>query len=136
MKTFCILIVIALLSFGCETTHDESTSLNLNLDREEKIICKRLQREPIPLPEVTPYDSNTNERKTYLKGFREAWKLVASGKFLDESTAVSMPDGMDEYWKAGWNDGYKIAIIYWAQEVSKRSEEILQKTLPKNSSSP
>jgi len=43
---------------------------------------------------------------------------------------------MGEYWRAGWKDGYEVAVAYWVEAAAKRSEEILQKALPENSSSP
>jgi hypothetical protein len=136
MKTFCLIIALALLSFGCGTTHDKSTCLNLNLDREEKNISKRLQRKPVPLPKVTPFDSDKSERNAYLKGFRKAWDHVVSGDFLHGKSSAPIPHDIGEYWRAGWNDGYEVAVAYWVEAAAKRSEEILQKALPENSSSP
>jgi len=121
MRTYYLLLAFALLSFGCGTAREKTVSLNLN--PEEQIISQRLQQEPIPLPKTTPFDSDARKQEAYFSGFRKAWNFVISGNFLHGTMGVSIPDGLEEPWNAGWNDGYKIASDHWLQEFAKWRRE-------------
>jgi hypothetical protein len=132
MKICFVIVAFGLLSFGCATRHEEIVSTNLiSGDPVEQIIRERLQPEPIPLPATTPFDSDAKKQAAYLNGFRKAWDDVVSGAFLHATIGVSIPDGLEEPWRAGWKDGCKIAVDRWFQELKKWRKEY---TSPPNSS--
>ena len=89
----------------------------------ETVIRERLQQNPIPLPEKTPFDDNAEKRQAYLEGFSKARDVVVSGAFLHGTFGFSMPQGLEDPWKAGWKDGNKIAIDRWKQEDEKLRNE-------------
>ena len=124
MKAIFAIIGVGLLSFGCVSRQEEtiSSSLLSGIPKEE-IIGKRLQQEPIPLPATTPFDSDAINQEAYLSGFRKAWNYVVSGYFLHATIETSMPRGLEEPWKAGWKDGYKIGSYRWLQESKKLQEK-------------
>jgi len=119
MKTYHVIIALITFGFGC-ATHHENVSLNLN--GSEKVIRQRLQDELIPFPQTTPFDSDAKKREAFLTGFCKAWDFVVSGDALHATMGVSIPNGFEESWNAGWKDGYKVASECWMREFEKLRE--------------
>ena len=90
-----------------------------------KAIYSRLKEEPIPLPKVTPYNSNIKHRAVFDDGFRSGWECAISGSFLHGTfgTPVDLEKEKREIWSAGWDEGIKTGFNRWQKERQKIQNE-------------
>jgi len=128
MKTYISIIAFSVLSFGCAIQGQKTVSSAMTSGIPfEKKTSEYLQQQPIPFPQMTPFDSDAKKREVYLTAFSKAWNFVASGSALHGTIGVSIPNGFEESWNAGWKDGYKIASDHWMRELEKLREENTRK---------
>jgi hypothetical protein len=91
----------------------------------EDLVYESLSREPVPLPAITPYDSDKQKRGAYLRGFADAWHYVISGTDLhgDGPTYFYQSTELNKIWSAGYETGRKLAWERWKQEDLRLRQE-------------
>ena len=69
-----------------------------------------LRNEPVPLPARTPFDSRSDRRAVYLKGFRDGWNFAVNGGVLAgmQSQPADLPEDLLLAWKTGWARGSEL----------------------------
>lgn len=73
-------------------------------DYTHRLERQQLQRQPIPIPLVTPYDDNQRLEAVFVKGFTKGWS-TALEYWL--GNAIAVPEAYQESaeMKKAWQDG-------------------------------
>jgi hypothetical protein len=133
------LLLIALAAFGlagCKSS-PETRPVAYDVFRM-KAVYQVLKSEPIPVPQLTPYDGDTRQHEALNEGYRDGWQRAISGDLLKGTfgTPIDLPKDLLEPWRAGWEAGAKFGFDRWFAERTRQLEANGQPVGPANGCQP